>query len=435
MNEISPLENDVGIGIYTTTTSGMGGIIRQKTEDFRVSEITNREEGETGRYLILELVKDDWDNHHLIRDISRILRISQKRIGLAGTKDKRAITKQKISISDISEEEIERINLKGVKLEVIGRSNRPIVLGDLYGNEFQITIRDIDLEISELKERMSQTCDAIIEKSIGNFFGPQRFGTNRPVTHLVGDAIVRRGDFEKAAMTYIAKPFPGESQEARSAREYIWETGELKEGLKKMPLFLRYERAMLDYLIANPGDFKGSFGVLPKNLRNIFVHALQSVIFNKILTSRIRKGIPINKAVAGDVVCFKNDMGFPDVRKMQKVTSDNLDGINNLIRRKRAFVTAPIVGYQTEITDGVEGDVEREVLEDLSIKPEYFRIDAAPDFSSKGLRREISLFTDIKYTLEPDEINNEKYKVDLMFSLPKGSYATVVLREFIKDLN
>ncbi|MDY6959986.1 MAG: tRNA pseudouridine(13) synthase TruD, partial [Halobacteriota archaeon] len=222
---------------------------------------------------------------------------------------------------------------------------------------------------------------------------------------------------------------------ARSAREYIWETGELKEGLKKMPLFLRYERAMLNYLIANSGDYIGSFEVLPKNLRIIFVHALQSVIFNKILTSRIRRGIPINEAIAGDVVCFKNDMGFPDVRRIQNVTSDNLDGINNLIRRKRAFVTAPIVGYQTEITDGVEGDVEREVLEELSIRPEDFRIDGAPDFSSKGLRREISLFTDIKYILGSDEIKDGKYKLDLTFGLPKGSYGTVVLREFIKDGN
>ncbi|MDY6932001.1 MAG: tRNA pseudouridine(13) synthase TruD, partial [Halobacteriota archaeon] len=191
MCKVSQLESDIGLGIYSTPTRGIDGTIRQITEDFKVSEITNREEGETGRYLILELVKDGWDSHHLIRDISRILRISQKRIGLAGTKDKRAITRQKIGISDISAEEIERINLKGVELDVIGRSNKPIVLGDLYGNEFQITIRDIDLEFSELKERMLQTCDAINDKSIGNFFGSQRFGTNRPVTHLVGDAIVR----------------------------------------------------------------------------------------------------------------------------------------------------------------------------------------------------------------------------------------------------
>ncbi|MDY6958888.1 MAG: tRNA pseudouridine(13) synthase TruD, partial [Halobacteriota archaeon] len=113
MCKVSQLESDIGIGVYSTPTRGIGGTIRQITEDFKVSEITNREEGETGRYLILELVKDDWDSHHLIRDISRILRISQKRIGLAGTKDKRAITRQKIGISDISEKEIERINLKG----------------------------------------------------------------------------------------------------------------------------------------------------------------------------------------------------------------------------------------------------------------------------------------------------------------------------------
>jgi len=432
MSKVSPLESEIGISVYSTTTDGVGGAIRQITEDFRVNEITNREEGEAGRYLILELVKDDWDSHHLIRDISRILRISQKRFGLAGTKDRRAITRQKMSISDMSEEETSRINLKGVELNVIGRSNRPVVMGDLYGNEFRITIRDIDLENKALEERVGLTCSEIEENSIANFFGSQRFGTNRPVTHLVGDAIIR-GDFEKAAMTYIAKPFPGESEDAKSAREYIWETGDLKEGLKKMPLFLRYERAMLDYLIANPKDFVGSFSVLPKNLRSMFVHALQSIIFNKTLSSRIKRGIPINEAMAGDVVCFRNDKGFPDVRRTQKVTSDNSDGINNLIKRKRAFVTAPIVGHQTEILEGTQGYIEREILEELSIRPEDFRIDQAPDFSSKGLRRGMVLASNVKYDVGTDEMNDGKTKVDLRFSLPKGSYATVVLREFIKN--
>ncbi|MDY6966193.1 MAG: tRNA pseudouridine(13) synthase TruD [Halobacteriota archaeon] len=432
MNRISRLEGEIGIEVYSTKTEGIGGSIRQMAEDFFVNEITNRVEGDKGEYLIVELTKRDWDTNHLIRELSRILHVSQRRFGWAGTKDKHAVTRQKLSIWDVSEEDLNRINLQGVELKKIGYANRSIAMGDLYGNEFTIVIRDLDLPIEDVRDAVGSTCQEIKENGIANFFGSQRFGSSRPVTHLVGEEILHC-DFEKAVMTYIAKPFPDESREAREAREYIWETGDLKGGLKKMPLFLRFERALLDYLIANPGDYAGSFSVLPKNLKSMFVHAYQSLIFNKILSSRIKRGIPIDEAIIGDVVCFKNEMGFPNVRKTQKVNSKNLDGINNLIKRGRAFTTIPIIGYETELMEGIQGDIERDVLDELGIEPDDFRIEPMPEFGSKGLRREIMLPVDIEYSVEEDETSQDRRKVELTFMLPKGSYATIVLREFMKN--
>ena len=123
MNRRSQLEREIGIEVYSTKTKGIGGSIRQTTEDFLVSEITNRVENDKGRYLIVELTKNDWDTHHLIRELSRVLHISQRRFGWAGTKDKHAVTRQKLSIWDISEEDLKRINLRGVELKKIGYAN------------------------------------------------------------------------------------------------------------------------------------------------------------------------------------------------------------------------------------------------------------------------------------------------------------------------
>ncbi|MCZ7397862.1 MAG: tRNA pseudouridine(13) synthase TruD, partial [Candidatus Methanoperedens sp.] len=82
------------MGLYYTRTPGVGGRIRQQIDDFNVEELTNRVETTNGNYIIAELIKRNWDTHHLIHELSRILRVSQNRFGWAGTKDKRALTKQ-----------------------------------------------------------------------------------------------------------------------------------------------------------------------------------------------------------------------------------------------------------------------------------------------------------------------------------------------------
>src|SRR5665647_146446 len=110
--EVPEIEKKIGISLYSTDTKGLGGQLRQEVEDFIVKEITNREEGTEGKYLILEVVKHDWDTHHLTRTLAKILQVSQKRISVAGTKDKRALTTQKISIFDIDAPKIENIYLK-----------------------------------------------------------------------------------------------------------------------------------------------------------------------------------------------------------------------------------------------------------------------------------------------------------------------------------
>ncbi len=430
--EVSEIENKIGINLYSTDTEGLGGRLRQEVEDFVVREITNREEGKEGKYLILEITKRDWDTHHLTRTLAKILQISQKRIGVAGTKDKRALTTQKISIFDIDASKVENIHLKDIELKVLGRSRKSIELGDLWGNDFIITIRDIASSPEETKKLLDMTTNEILAQSgVPNFFGIQRFGSIRPVTHLVGKAIVE-GDFEKAALLYIAEPFPDEPDDTKKARQFVKETLDFKEGLKIYPLRLGHERAMMNHLIANPNDFAGAFLVLPKNLYKMFVHGYQSYIYNIILCRRIEKGFPLNQAVEGDIVCFKNNAGLPDSSKTEKVAADTVAAVNRLIKRNRAFITAPLPGFSTEFASGIPGEIEQEVLQELRVPLEGFDITEIPEMSSKGTRREVLLQAEPKFELAADELNPGKSKAVLEFMLPKGSYATIVLREYMK---
>jgi tRNA pseudouridine13 synthase len=432
-------EKRIGIWFYATQSEGIGGTIKTIPADFSVREVTNRTEGDTGKYLIAELTKQNWDTHSVVREISNRLRVSRNRIGFAGTKDKFALTTQKISIWDTAESELERVRIADVSLKIVGRSNKAVSLGDLYGNEFAIVIRNVEGTEEELKEKIAAITDEIeTAGGIPNFFGVQRFGISRPITHIVGEHLIR-GNIKEAVLSYISNIFPDESEEAKEARS-LCKNGDLKECLKRMPLFLRYERSMLNELVRSgnkeigEAQFLSAFSVLPKNLQKLFVHAYQAYLFNLILSHRLKQHVPLNEAVVGDVVCFHNELGFADPDKVEQVTEDKLEGINRLIKRGRAFVTAPIFGSETEFADGVVGKIERKVLEDEKVELSNFYIEKIPEISSKGTRRPVLVPVPVKLNAEisDDELNPERCKATLQFFLPKGSYATVLLREYMK---
>ncbi len=423
-------DNAIGIGLYYTRTPGTGGVIRQRAEDFYVEELTNRVETTNGKYLIAELTKTNWDIHHLVRDLARILKISQNRFGWAGTKDKRAVTRQKISIWDIDWDELALVHLKDIEFKFTGRSNKKVNLGDLWGNRFRIIIRNIELSREETELRV-KTITRELEKGFPNFFGGQRFGEQRPVTHIVGKAMLH-GDFKEAALTYIAGCFPQENEEIRKARRFVSETSDFKEGLKIYPLRFQFERAMMNHLISHPDDYTGAFRVLSPKLMEMFLHAYQSYIFNLILSRRIESGMLIYRAYEGDIVCFKNEVGLPNTGRLQKVTDDNIDGINNLINRGRAFVTAPLVGYGIQFAECAPGEIERGIVNELGINLEWFRVPLMPELASRGIRREIIVPFKPEFLVEQDELNLGKIKITLDFTLQKGSYATTILREYMK---
>lgn len=435
----SELEKKIGLWFYSTNTEGIGGIIKIKPSDFYVGEIGfplgKGKESEEGKYLIMELTKKNWDTHLLIREIARCLGISRERIGFAGTKDKLAVTTQKISIKDVEESELGRVKIADVSLRKVGRSNKPLSLGNLYGNEFEVVIRDIEGKKEEIKGKIEKITKEIADfGGVSNFFGVQRFGISRPITHIVGKHLIK-GEIKEAVMTYIGEVFQAESEEAKEARK-LCNQGKLKESLKRMPKFLHYERAMLDSLAKGKSDldYYGAFRVLPKNLQKLFVHAYQAYLFNLLVSYRMKENMPFNEALVGDIVCFRDKHGFADVEKVEKVTEDKIEGINRLIKNKRAFITAPIFGYKTEFAEGKEGKIERKVLEGEGVKLKEFSVEKIPDIGSEGTRRPILMPVKIiGKEVSEDELNEEKRKTKLNFFLPKGSYATVVLREYMKN--
>ncbi len=423
---ISATDQDRALGMdyYITDSPGCGGVIRSCAEDFLVDEVFENLSYEGGRYLVLEIEKTDWDTHHLIREMSRRLCISQKRFGWAGTKDKRAVTRQRISIMNLDESELKRITLPDLKIKVLGRTNRAVGLGDLLGNRFRITVRSLSCpepgpQLARITEEMET------QKGVPNYFGVQRFGDIRPVTHKVGEALVR-GMTEEAVFIYLALPFPGEQDRTKAAREKLWASRDIPTALKDFPGYLHHEMALLNYLVEHPGDYAHSFDILSVNLKRLFVHAYQSYLFNRILSLRLDAKLPLDGAIDGDVVCFARG-GLPDMDRQQAVNAENLEAVNRLVRRGRAFVTLPLIGFETRLAEGRQGEIERRVLREEDVSPDGFRVEDNPDIGSRGTRRAALC------PVHP-EISVKEDTAILEFVLPKGSYATVVLREYMKGI-
>ncbi|HDL15610.1 MAG TPA: tRNA pseudouridine(13) synthase TruD, partial [Euryarchaeota archaeon] len=292
---ISPFELDrlLGLNYFISNTPGVKGKLRQVVDDFSVDEVfEDSRQDDEGEYLHLIMEKRNWDTMRAVGNISRALHISRKRFGYAGTKDKRAVTKQRMSVWNIEKENLGVLNLKDIKLYNFIRSDERVNLGDLLGNKFKITIRKTEGDISHIKEVMQETVSQLSLGGVPNYFGYQRFGTVRPNTHLVGKKIIQ-GDLDGAVMQYLARPYPGEREDARDARETLSETGDFKKALEVYPGRLNYERNMLDALVKNPRDFAGALRRLPKKLRKMLVHACQSHIFNEVLSGAIAEGINI----------------------------------------------------------------------------------------------------------------------------------------------
>lgn len=394
--------------MFYTKSPGIGGRLRQRIEDFKVEELTPTETlhetlqakrygKEVGheKHTVFWLEKFNWDTNQAIKEIARELHISVSRIGIAGTKDKRAVTKQRVSVYGVAPHDFDKVHVEGLRLYDFEESDRKIQLGESGGNRFIITIRGIELSKDELDGRLKEIISEL-RNGIPNVFGPQRFGEVRALTHLVGFEMLK-SKFEQACKIYLALAFKDEPEEAVKARKVLWQSWGTKtaysKALNMFPMRLRYERAMLDYLQQHPRDFGGVIRRLPKRLRKMFINAVQSWIWNETLEECIKKKIDLNG------------------------------------------LKIPLVGYDTKLNPK---DKLHEIIVDKmkqsKLSAQNFRMKGMPEMATSGGEREALLFpkTLAVNDISDDELNQGKTKATISFDLRSGSYATVVLKEVMK---
>ncbi|MBS7248937.1 MAG: tRNA pseudouridine(13) synthase TruD [Candidatus Jordarchaeales archaeon] len=437
------LEFELGMRFFITKTPGVGGRLRVKPEDFVVEEVTpegevlrrgvdwGTREGE-GDYCVFIVERHGtYDTFEMIRRMARALRVSRKRFSYAGVKDKRAIAVQRMSAWKVEPETIMSLKIRGVVVRGAWRSAEEVKLGDLWGNFFRVNVREIRLPVWRAEERILKVIEELkAEGGVPNFYGHQRFGVTRPVTHMVGLRLLK-GEFREAAMEFLSQVYPMESEEAKEARRYLTETMDFKGALKRFPNYLVYERAMLNHLVKFPNDFVGAFRRLPRGLALMFVHAAQSYIFNLILSERRTLGLPLNRVNVGDfAVTLKN--GLPE--SVMLVDEGNVDRINSLIERGQAALALPIIGYDTNLPSGsIQEEIVKHVLLELELSLDSFKVKSMPELAARGdFRQALVNPPMLRLVRVSADKDLDGVTASLHFSLPKGSYATCLAREIMK---
>ena len=316
---------------YVTEDKGIGGTIRNRWEDFYVEEIPEMLPDGEGPNIWIWIEKLGRSTLDVLLDISRDLHISRKRTGFAGMKDKNAITRQWICISNMeSEEQFKEVEalagaIKNTEFLEITRGRKKLRMGQLKGNKFRILIKDIDgmenfdtpLEAYEDAAKRAEKILKKLEKTgVPNYFGWQRFGKPRTTTHLVGEALVRN-DLGEAVGRYIGHPSPEEGEDSQKARQ-AYDDGDLEKSLELMHGGMRYEKMMIRELIKEQNKaarrlaeergcsvedidkseielsdkaYKRAIYALPKPLQRMFVHAYQSYLFNAVVSERVAMGM------------------------------------------------------------------------------------------------------------------------------------------------
>ncbi|MFW6305280.1 MAG: tRNA pseudouridine(13) synthase TruD [Candidatus Saliniplasma sp.] len=419
------MENKVGIETFFTDTPGVGGKIKVYPEDFYVCEEIQLPYLKDGEYTIAKVWSRNWETNRLVLKLAKELGISRDDIAFSGTKDKRAVTIQWMSFKT-EPDRVKDIDISDVKINDIRKSHRTLHLGMHKGNDFKIIIRDMRVESEKAVELANRTGGTIIEEGgFPNWFGIQRFGALRPITHEVGRYIVK-GDYEKAVKTYIANPIEGENEECKKARSYLERTWDHEGALDIYPQNLHFERSIIKYLKNNPEDYISSLKKLPRNLRMMFVHAYQSYLFNRMVSKRLKEGYPLNDALVGDVLLPADRSGLPNKNTKVEVSEKNIDKASKMVRAGKAYVSGPLIGCHTEFSGGIQGEFEKKLMEEESLEKEDFVIPKLTSLSSTGTRREMfSKVKDLKW-------NPDRGGLKLEFSLNKGCYATTLLREFMK---
>jgi tRNA pseudouridine13 synthase len=388
---------------------GTGGKIKQRPEEFIVEEIlpdgtvlelykqVSRGDEPGGKYVHFALQKKDWSTSSALKRIAKALRVGQKRFSYAGTKDKAALTTQRVSVFGVSKDEVASLALMDLQVNGAWEAKAPLKLGDLAGNRFTITWHGEDSDAGEAGEKVSAIYEEL-EGKFPNYFGPQRFGSTRRNTHRIGELMLR-GRMQEAAMHFLAEVGEEEHKEAREARSRLLESGDFASALKEFPKHLRLERTMLAHLSENPKDYVGAFRKLPRQMLLLFVHAFQSCLFNESLSERIQDGMV--RKEDGEFFCSSNAYGFPEPANA---------GVD--------WLCGKLLGY-----DSKPNGREKEILSRHDISLEAFRVKEMPELSSRGSFRPL---------LSP--IRDFKFEEGVFrFSLPPGSYATSALREFMKN--
>lgn len=410
MTAVPLIDTLAGIECYCTPFPGIGGNIKLEHEGFRVSELVSDSLASTlsesfderHRYPLYLLEKSGIDSNHALFEIFQKFHL---RLRVMGIKDAKALTTQYAGLERAMRDPPSELRTAHSQLSLRGFTTKPLSKDFLAGNQFEITIyspRHTDLE---------SFIPAI--SKIGNFYGLQRFGSERLVTHLVGKEIVKR-NFNKAVQLLLSYTTQYDTPASRELRQKSADPANYKHLVRTLPRGMDIERQAMSAIVEGR-DAISALRAIPITIRRLFVQAYQAYVFNKSLSKAILEGADLIQPQPGDL-CFEMEgpSAFGRVIKFE-----------NAAHARKTVPAFRLTGSTFQPGKGRFDQMTASVLEEEGISPKDFYIKEMQELSQQGGFRQAPLWArEFKYT--------KNSQLVVKFGLPKGSYATTLLRELVK---
>lgn len=375
-------------------------------EDFRVRELLEWHEMPGGDFVVHRLQKEKMSTPEALSILARDCNVDRSAIAYAGLKDRQAVTEQFLTI----ERRAVDLRLPNLRVQAVGTTDQPITSKQSRGNAFTIVVRDLrPPQAAQLRRGLP----SLVKTGFPNYFDDQRFGS---VRHGQGFPMrsVLAGDFERALQQLIAEPSPvaiSGDVKLKKTLQLHWGDWEACRRIARGPAY----EPLFDHLLARPTDFRGAIRFVPLRLRVIHAFAYQSLLWNRALSRMLRGGVLSAQrlrlsTLAGDLLAWK--YLAPDREEKLKAMRTPLfgpdgDGGSEPFRRATIEELKDAGLSRNDFVENeVPGMIWKEEPRDALVKPDDVE--------------------DVR--IEPDDLNPGRTRATLEFALPRGAYATMLVK-------
>jgi tRNA pseudouridine13 synthase len=381
--------------------------LKQRPEDFRVEELTAAAGGEAGEFAFYRLDKTGWTTPDALAAVRRRWQIDFRRLSYGGLKDRHAVTSQYLTIFRGPKRNLSH---ERITLTYLGQRAEPYTAQDIAANRFTITLR----AMSDTAVSLAATALAEVQAcGLPNYFDDQRFGSVGDPPQFVAREMVF-GRFEEALKLALAAPYEFDRADAKREKETLRAGWGDWAGLKgNLPR--GHARSLVDYLVTHPAGFKGAVARLRPELQGLYLSAYQSYLWNRMLAAWLVRSLP-----PADLAEVELKLGRVPVPL--RVPDDK--------RAEWESLSLPLPSARVKPEPGaVWVPLAEEVLRAEGLPLAELKIKGMQKpFFSKGERAACVRPANLSHADEPDELNAGRRMLTLKFDLPRGSYATMLVK-------